>query len=112
MLIRNSFYTYKKIPVPSFFVIEGFGYSRFKTWEELRNDFFYFLKKLLAILKKNSITESNSLVFKVSSSFDEEINLKGGIRDCNGDIHTTAQSYKNFLTTIMKLLINSSVLNL
>jgi len=97
MLIRNSFYTYKKIPVPSFFVIEGFGYSRFKTWEELRNDFSYFLKKLLAILKKDSITGFSSLAFKTSSSFDDEISLKGGIVDCNGGIHTTSQSYKNFL---------------
>lgn len=99
MLKRRYFFTYKNIPLPSLFVIEGFQCFRFKTREELKHDIRFFYKKLVAKLKKQSITKNGSGWYntKSLSCFDYQIQDKGGIVDCNGNVHTTAQSYKNFL---------------
>jgi hypothetical protein len=99
MLKRKYSFFYKNIPVPSLFVVEGYQMFRFKTKEELKHDFVYYVKKLVAKLKKQSITNNGSGWYNIKSlsSFDYEIDKKGGIVDCNGNVHTTAQSYKNFL---------------
>lgn len=39
----------------------------------------------------------NMMMIKSSSSFDDQINDKGGIVDNMGNVHTTAHSYKNYL---------------
>ena len=72
---------------------------RFKTKKELKIDLSYFFKKLVAKLKKetNNFSSSSYYSTKSLSSFDYQIKDKGGIVDCNGKIHTTARSYKNFL---------------
>lgn len=99
MLRRKYFFLYKNIPIPSFFVVEGYQLCRFKTKKELKIDLSYFFKKLVAKLKKetNNFSSSSYYSTKSLSSFDYQIKDKGGIVDCNGKIHTTARSYKNFL---------------
>jgi len=99
MLRRRYFFTYKNIPIASLFVVESFQSFRFKTRKELKEDFRYYVKKIVAKLKKQSIKNNGSGWYstKSLSSFDYEIDRKGGIVDCNGNVHTTAQSYKSFL---------------
>lgn len=83
------------------FIVEGCGLIRFKTKEELKKDFSFYYNKLIALFKRDSTFESKfggfGMVTRSLSSFDNQINEKGGIVDCNGNVHTTAQSYKNFL---------------
>jgi len=99
MLKRKNFFTYRSIFIPAFFVIEGFECFRFKTKEELKKDLTFYYKKILAKLKREPILKMNSGRYntKSLSSFDYQIQDKGGIVDCNGKVHTTATSYKNFL---------------
>jgi hypothetical protein len=99
MLKRKHFFTYKNIPIASFFIVEGFQCLRFKTKDELKSDLRYFYRKLIAKLKKETITKADYSWYstKSLSSFDYHIQEKGGIVDCNGNVHTTARSYKNFL---------------
>lgn len=101
MLKRKYFFTYRNIPIPSFFVIEGVRMSRFKTRTELKKDFSFFFKKLVALFKEDVTFKSKFVGFgnitRSLSSFDYQIQDKGGIVDCHGNVHTTAQSYKNFL---------------
>jgi hypothetical protein len=99
MLKRKHFFIYKSIPIPSLFIVEGFQSIRFKNKEELKHDLKFFYKKLLAKLKKqtNNFSSSSYYSTKSLSSFDYQIRDKGGIVDCNGKVHTSAQSYKNFL---------------
>lgn len=101
MLKRKFFFTYYNLPIPSMFIVEGYGLIRFKTKEELKQDFSFYYNKLIALFKRDSTFESKfggfGMVTRSLSSFDNQINEKGGIVDCNGNVHTTAQSYKNFL---------------
>jgi len=99
MLKRRYFFTYKNILIPSLFVVKGFQCFRFKTKEELKHDLTFFCKKLVAKLKRQTITQNSSGWYntKSLSAFDYQIQDKGGIVDCDGNIHTTAQSYKNYL---------------
>jgi hypothetical protein len=96
MLKRKYFFTYYGVVIPSFFVVEGIRILRFKTKIELKQNILFYCKKLFALFRKESI-KWQGLSTKSLSSFDYQINEKGGIVDCNGGIHTTAQSYKNFL---------------
>ena len=95
MLRRKYFFTYKNIPVPSLFIVEGCRMFRFKTKKELIQDLLFYRKKLVALFKKDF--KDKRVGFIIRSSFDSQIQDKGGIVDCNGNVHTTAQSYKNFL---------------
>lgn len=101
MLKRKYFFTYRNIPIPSFFVIEGVRMLRFKTKTELKKDFLFYFEKLVALFKKETTFKSKfggfGNITRSLSSFDYQIQDKGGIVDCNGNVHTTAQSYKNFL---------------
>lgn len=96
MLKKKYFFTYKYIPIPSFFINEGYQRFYFKSMEEIKKDFIYKIKKLFAFTKKPTIKQFTYST-KSLSSFDYQIQEKGGIVDCNGKVHTTAQSYKNFL---------------
>lgn len=101
MLKRKYFFTYYNFPIPSFLIVVGYQCFRFKTKKELKKDCLFYYNKVLAFFKKESISSyefsSFANVTKSLSSFDYQINEKGGIVDCNGNVHTTAQSYKNFL---------------
>jgi len=99
MLKRRYLFTYKNILIPSLFVVEGFQCIRFKARKELKHDLTFFFKKLVAKLKRQTITKNSSGWYntKSLSAFDYQIQDKGGIVDCDGNIHTTAQSYKNYL---------------
>lgn len=101
MLKRKYFFTYYGFPLPSFLIVEGYQCFKLKTKQELKQDCLFYYKKLVAFFKKDSISKSRfggfGNITKSLSSFDYEIQEKGGIVDCNGNVHTTAQSYKNFL---------------
>jgi len=97
MLKRKYFFTYKGIPILPFFVIEGVNTVRFKTENEIKKDFLYYLKKILALFKKKSSLKYNDYSFSALSSFDIHIKDKGAIVDNQGNIHTTARSYRNYL---------------
>jgi len=99
MLKRRYFFTFKNIPLPQMLVVEGFQTFRFKTKQELKHDLKFFYKKLVAKLKKQVIINKGSGWYsaKSLSAFDYHIQERGGIVDCNGNIHTTARSYKSFL---------------
>jgi hypothetical protein len=98
MLKSKNSYAYHHLPIPSYLVIEGFGYVRFKTKEELKQDFKYYFKKLLYKFKKPVISNKDFYYSTKSlSSFDYHIRDKGGIVDQEGNVHTTASSYKDYL---------------
>lgn len=99
MLKRKYFFTYYHFPIPSLFVVEGVRMSRFKTKKEILHDIQFFYKKIFTIFKKrnNRYLDFRGITTKSLSSFDYEIQKKGGIVDNMGNVHTTAQSYKNYL---------------
>jgi hypothetical protein len=67
----------------------GYGFRR-KTYLELKRDFTYKLPKPFDGF------DGGSLLI-ITNSFDNQIADKGAIVDNQGNIHTTAQSYKNYL---------------
>lgn len=98
MLKRKYFYIYKFFPIPECFVIEGVKEMRFKTKLELKKDFLYFFKKILDSLRKPTKLATISYYSTRSlSSFDYHIQEKGAIVDQEGNLHTTAKSYKDYL---------------
>lgn len=97
MLKENCYFTYKNIPIPSFFVIHTFYGFRFKTKNEIKKDLKYILSKIKGIFKKKDERFQNKISVIIKSSFDSEIESKGGIVDNMGNVHTTARSYKNYL---------------
>lgn len=97
MLKIKYYFTLWGLPIPSIFIVEGYEEVRFKTKGELKESFLFQLNKLVALFKKKVNYKISFYSTKSLSSFDYQIRDKGGIVDCNGNIHTTAQSYKNFL---------------
>lgn len=97
MLKRKYFFTYRGFWIPSFFVNEGFQSLSFKAKAELKEDIIFFYKKLLAYFKKKVNYTCDFYSTKSLSAMDYHIQEKGGIVDNLGNVHTTAQSYKNYL---------------
>lgn len=84
-----------KCRLPSFLITKTYTSYRLKSKNELLQNISFYYKILLAFFEKDIKNKSIGMIIK--SSFDNQIQEKGGIVDCNGGIHTTAQSYKNYL---------------
>lgn len=78
-------------------IVRNYNGFRLKSFRELWNDFKYVIKNKLDISRANYINSSISFSTRSLSSFDYHIQEKGGIVDNMGNVHTTAQSYKDYL---------------